>query len=71
MEPEEKKGIQQTPGSLTESLNALEEDHAFLLKGSVFSQDLIETYIDYKRVQEYDQIALRPHPYEFALYYDV
>jgi glutamine synthetase len=71
MEWEERKGIQQTPGSLEESLNALKEDHAFLLKGGVFSQDLIETYIDYKVAEEFKQIALRPHPYEFHLYYDV
>ena len=71
MEPEEKKGIAQTPGSLLESLSALEADHEFLLKGGVFSQDLIETYIEYKRKFENDQVALRPHPYEFALYYDV
>jgi glutamine synthetase len=71
MEPEEKKGIQQTPGSLQESLAALEADHEFLLKGGVFTADLIETYLDYKRTAEYEQIALRPHPFEFALYYDI
>ncbi|HZO88740.1 MAG TPA: type I glutamate--ammonia ligase [Chthonomonadaceae bacterium] len=71
MEPEERKGIQQTPGSLEETLRALEEDNEFLLKGGVFSPDLIQTYIDYKTDQEYKQVALRPHPYEFALYYDV
>ena len=71
MEAEEKKQILQTPGSLLEVLNALEADHDFLLKGGVFSEDLIRTHIDYKRTQEHDQIALRPHPYEFALYYDI
>jgi glutamine synthetase len=71
MEPAERKGIQQTPGSLEESLAALEADHEFLLKGGVFTPDLIETYIDYKTTQEFKQVALRPHPYEFALYYDV
>jgi glutamine synthetase len=71
LEPEERKGIPQTPGSLEESLAALEADHEFLLKGGVFSKDLIETYIDYKITQESKQIALRPHPYEFALYYDL
>lgn len=71
MEPEERKGIAQTPGSLEESLNALAADHEFLLKGGVFTRDLIETYIDYKIASEFKQIALRPHPYEFALYYDV
>ncbi len=71
MEPEEKKGIQQTPGTLEESLAALAADHEFLLKGGVFSKDIIETYIDYKTKEEFKQVALRPHPYEFALYYDV
>jgi glutamine synthetase len=67
----EKKGIAQTPGTLVDSLNALEADHEFLLKGGVFSSDLIETYIDYKRENDIDAVALRPHPYEFFLYYDV
>ena len=71
MEPEEKKGIQQTPGSLEESLNALKGDYEFLLKGGVFTKDLIDTYISFKYEQEYQQIALRPHPYEFHLYYDI
>ena len=68
--PEEKKGIAQTPGTLSESLDALEADHEFLLKGDVFTESLIETYIDYKRVREVEGVALRPHPYEFFLYYD-
>ena len=71
MAPAEKKEIQQTPGSLLESLTALENDHEYLLKGGVFSEDLITTYLEYKRTAEHDQIALRPHPYEFALYYDI
>ena len=71
MPAEEKKHIAQTPGSLEESLNALAADHEFLLKGGVFTADLIETYIEYKREQEFKQIALRPHPFEFMLYYDV
>ncbi len=71
MEPEEKKDIAQTPGTLEESLNALAADHEFLLKGDVFTKDLIDTYIDYKMTQEFKQVALRPHPYEFALYYDI
>jgi glutamine synthetase len=70
LEPEEKKGIPQTPGTLAESLAALEADHEFLTKGGVFTPDLIETYLDYKRVREIEGVALRPHPYEFALYYD-
>ena len=71
MEPEEKKDIQQTPGTLEESLAALAADHEFLLKGDVFTKDMIETYIEYKLANESKQVALRPHPYEFFLYYDV
>jgi glutamine synthetase len=52
-------------------LAALEGDHAFLLEGGVFTPDLIETWIGYKRTREIDPVALRPHPYEFFLYYDV
>jgi glutamine synthetase len=70
LSPEEKKGVAQTPASLGESLAALEADHAYLLKGDVFTESLISTYIDYKRVREIEGVALRPHPYEFALYYD-
>ena len=51
-------------------LDELERDHAFLLKGDVFTPDLIETWIDYKRKNEVDAIRLRPHPWEFALYFD-
>jgi glutamine synthetase len=68
--PEEKKGVAQTPGSLGESLAALESDHEFLLKGDVFTESLIQTYLSYKRIREIEGVALRPHPYEFALYYD-
>ena len=67
----EEKGIKQAPGSLDEALNALESDHEFLLAGGVFGKDLIESYIDYKRLNEIDAIRLRPHPYEFALYFSV
>ena len=66
---EESKGIPQVPGSLEESLGALEADHDFLLKGGVFTPDLIETWINYKRINEVDPVRMRPHPYEFALYY--
>ena len=69
--PEEAAEIKQLPGSLDEVLNALEQDHAFLLKGDVFTPDLIETWIDYKRKNEVDAIRLRPHPWEFALYFDI
>ena len=58
------------PASLKASLYALEKDHEFLTKGSVFTQDVIDTWLDYKRTKECDPVRLRPHPYEFALYYD-
>ncbi len=63
--------IQSTPGSLAESLEALEKDHDFLLEGDVFTKDVIETYISYKKESEVDPINIRPHPHEFKLYYDV
>ena len=63
--------IKNTPGSLAEAIDALEKDHDFLLKGGVFTEDLIQVYIDYKRTREIDFVRLRPHPAEFALYYDV
>src|SRR5215813_4324661 len=69
--PEEMKNVPSMPASLDEALNCLDDDHAFLMKGDVFSEELIETFIDYKRKNEADAIRLRPHPYEFALYYDV
>jgi glutamine synthetase len=69
--PEDLAKVAQTPGSLEEVLNALEKDHAFLLKGDVFTRDVIETWIEYKRKKEVDAIRLRPHPWEFALYFDV
>jgi len=70
LEPEEAKGIKTLPGSLEEVLDALEADHEFLLKGDVFTRDAIETWIEYKRKNEVDPIRLRPHPWEFALYFD-
>ena len=63
-------GIRTTPGSLGEALDALEQDHTFLTRGDVFTDDLIETWISYKREKEIDPIRLRPHPHEFYLYYD-
>lgn len=69
--PEDLAKVAQTPGSLEEVLNALEKDHAFLMKGDVFTSDVIETWIEYKRKREVDAIRLRPHPWEFALYFDV
>ncbi len=68
---EEKADIRSTPGSLPEVLEALEADHEFLLKGGVFSEDLITTWIEYKREHEVRPMQLRPHPYEFYLYSDV
>jgi glutamine synthetase len=63
--------IAHTPGSLEEAMDALEADNEFLRVGDVFTDDLIETWIDYKRVEEGDAVRLRPHPWEFALYYDI
>jgi len=68
--PEEAKLVKQVPGSLGDVLDALEADHEFLLKGDVFTSDLLEAYIAYKRQVELDPVRLRPHPYEFTLYYD-
>ena len=70
LEPAEAAKIPQVPGSLEEALDALEADHDFLLKGGVFTEDLIETWISLKREREIDPLRLRPHPYEFYLYYD-
>jgi glutamine synthetase len=67
---EEEADVPQVPGSLAEALDALEADHAFLTKGGVFSEELIETWIGYKRENEVDPVRLRPHPAEFALYFD-
>ncbi|MFN3484050.1 MAG: type I glutamate--ammonia ligase [Planctomycetota bacterium] len=67
--PEEAKKVKQVPGSLQEAIAALEGDHEFLLKGDVFTQDVIDTWIAMKK-KEIDAIRLRPHPYEFFLYYD-
>jgi len=67
---EELSKIPSTPGSLAETLDALEKDHKFLLQGDVFTKDVIETYLSYKRENEVDPINLRPHPHEFHLYYD-
>jgi glutamine synthetase len=71
MTPEELSRIKTMPGSLDEALENLSVDHAFLLKGGVFTKDVIETWISYKREKEVDALRLRPHPYEFFLYYDI
>src|SRR6476646_4647629 len=69
--PEELAKVPSMPGSLEDALDALERDHAFLLKGDVFTEELLSTYVEYKRTKEVDAVRLRPHPYEFALYYDI
>ncbi|HUI08968.1 MAG TPA: type I glutamate--ammonia ligase [Bacteroidota bacterium] len=71
LEPEELKHVPSTPGSLEEALRALERDHEFLLRGGVFTESIIDTWIGYKMDKEVKPMALRPHPYEFGLYYDV
>ena len=63
--------IKTVPGSLESSLNNLEKDHEFLLKGDVFTKDVIEVWLKYKREKEIDAVRLRPHPYEFYLYFDI
>jgi glutamine synthetase len=70
MSAEELAATRKTPGSLDEALDALEGDHAFLLRGDVFTEDLIRTWVAYKREHEIDPLRLRPHPHEFYLYYD-
>ncbi len=69
--PEELDNLPSVPGSLEEALAALDADHDYLLQGGVFTEDLIETWIDYKVEREIDAVRLRPHPHEFYLYYDI
>ncbi|TYT74096.1 type I glutamate--ammonia ligase [Desulfobotulus mexicanus] len=69
--PEELANIPSAPGSLEEALNALKEDHAFLLKGDVFTEDVISKWIEYKMEKEVTEVRRRPHPHEFQLYYDI
>ena len=71
MSPEELKDVPSTPGSLNEALASLEKDNEYLLKGDVFTTDVVETWIKYKTEKEIKPMALQPHPYEFSLYYDV
>lgn len=68
--PIERAGTASTPGTLMR-LGALEADQKFVLSGGVFTTDVIETYIDYKRSHEINEIRMRPNPYEFVLYYDI
>jgi glutamine synthetase len=69
--PEELALVPQVPGSLEAALDALESDQKFLQVGGVFTPDLLETWVEYKRTTEIDEIRLRPHPWEFMLYYDI
>ena len=71
LSPEEKSKIPTVTSSLDESLAALEADHEFLLKGDVFTKDVIEMWLGYKREKEIDPVRVRPHPHEFYLYFDV
>jgi glutamine synthetase len=71
LEPEELAKVPKAPGSLDEALRHLRQDHEFLLQGEVFTADVIDTWIWYKSEKEVDAIRLRPHPYEFYLYYDI
>ena len=71
LEPEELDDIESTPVSLGDALDALEDDHEYLLKGDVFTEDVLDVWIDYKRENEVDAINMRPHPYEFYLYHDI
>ncbi len=71
LEPEELAKVPQAPGSLDMAIAALERDHEFLLQGDVFTKDVIHTWVDYKKSKEIDQMRLRPHPFEFFLYFDV
>ncbi|MDQ3635816.1 MAG: type I glutamate--ammonia ligase [Acidobacteriota bacterium] len=69
--PEELKNVPSLPGSLEQALKALEDDHEFLLKGDVFTKELIERWIEYKTKNEVDKLRLRPHPMEYSMYYDI
>lgn len=69
--PEELAKVPQAPGSLREALQALRDDHEFLLKGDVFTEDVIDTWINYKLNSEVKPVEMRPHPWEFAMYYDI
>ena len=71
LSPEELRNVPSLPASLEGALDALEKDHDFLTKNDVFTEEVIETWIDYKRTAEVDQIRQRPHPYEFEMYFDI
>ncbi|MGH8944775.1 MAG: type I glutamate--ammonia ligase, partial [Acidimicrobiia bacterium] len=69
--PAELEGLPSVPGSLDEALEALQDDHQFMLQGEVFGKEFVDNWVDYKIAHEVDPVRLRPHPYEFHLYYDV
>jgi glutamine synthetase len=69
--PEELANVKQTPGSLRDVLNALQADHQYLLRGDVFTQDVVDRWYEYKMQNEVINVDIRPHPWEFALYYDI
>jgi len=71
LDPDGLANVPAMPSSLEEALDALQRDHAFLLKGDVFTEEVLRTYIEYKRTHEVDAVRYRPHPFEFALYYDI
>jgi glutamine synthetase len=71
LSPRDAAKIKTVPSSLDEALNALEKDYAYLLKGDVFTPDVIEVWLEYKRTREVDALRLRPHPYEFYMYFDI
>ena len=69
--PEELAEIPSAPGSLEDALAALKEDSEFLMKGDVFTQDVVDMWVEYKMENEVNDVKLRPHPHEFYLYYDI
>jgi glutamine synthetase len=71
LEPEEYESIRSTPGDLSDALDNLERDHSFLLEGNVFTEDVIHYWIKYKRENELKALQMRPHPYEFCMYFDI
>ena len=71
LDPAELDDVAKTPATLEESLDALRQDHSFLLRGDVFTDDVIDTWIWYKTEHECEALRQRPHPFEFAMYYDI
>jgi glutamine synthetase len=71
LKPEEMQDVPKTPVSLEAALQALKDDHEYLMLGDVFTEDVIDTWIWYKTEKEVEALRQRPHPYEFAMYYDI